>query len=248
MEERSENFGFIFHPSYYEAVKELPEEYRNEALAAICTYGVTGEMPQGLSAVVSCIMKLTAPTVDASKARYTASKVNGRKKKSKPEANVQQTPMPEGDLNKDKDMDKDMDTDKDTDTEANTAPASGCEEREAHGTFRNVRLTRQELADFRRACPDSWERQIELLSTYMAANGKSYENHYATLLNWAVRDRPADPDGGGIDYDAINAASEDEYQAWRRAQGLTDEEPDAEPDGKPDGKPDRKAKGGRRHG
>ncbi len=47
----------------------------------------------------------------------------------------------------------------------------------AHGRYRNLYFTADELAHLREDCPLDLERYIEELSTYMTANNRSYSNH-----------------------------------------------------------------------
>ena len=35
-----------------------------------------------------------------------------------------------------------------------------------------------------------WQEYIERLSGYMASTGKHYQNHAATIINWARQDNP----------------------------------------------------------
>lgn len=55
--------NFTFLPSYFEAVKDLPEPQKNKLLAAICEYGVTGQEPvlEGLEKSVFILVK---PIID----------------------------------------------------------------------------------------------------------------------------------------------------------------------------------------
>lgn len=55
--------GFVFYRSFYEALKELPDDLRVEAYDAICKYALTGEAPEG-SGTVMAIFKLVKPYVD----------------------------------------------------------------------------------------------------------------------------------------------------------------------------------------
>lgn len=58
----------------------------------------------------------------------------------------------------------------------------------ALGTFGNVLLTEDELTALKQKYPDDWESKIERLSSFMASSGKTYANHYATLLRWLKED------------------------------------------------------------
>lgn len=57
-----------------------------------------------------------------------------------------------------------------------------------YGEYRNVLLTDEELDKLKAEYPD-WEDRIERLSSYVASTGKSYKSHYATIRNWAKKDR-----------------------------------------------------------
>ncbi len=56
------------------------------------------------------------------------------------------------------------------------------------GTYQNVYLTEDEYTDLQKSVPDC-DHYIERLSTYMKSSGRSYQNHAATIKNWAQRDR-----------------------------------------------------------
>ena len=59
-----------------------------------------------------------------------------------------------------------------------------------YGKFQNVFLSEKEIEDIRQTIPD-WKDYIERLSGYMASTGKQYQNHAATIINWARQDHPA---------------------------------------------------------
>ena len=56
-----------------------------------------------------------------------------------------------------------------------------------YGNFKNVLLTAEELQNLKDAYSD-WEEKIEKLSSYMKSSGKTYDNHYATIVLWASGD------------------------------------------------------------
>ena len=58
-----------------------------------------------------------------------------------------------------------------------------------HGEYANVLLTDEELEKLKAEYPD-WQERIERLSSYVASTGKSYKSHYATIRNWARKDKP----------------------------------------------------------
>ena len=38
-----------------------------------------------------------------------------------------------------------------------------------------------------------WQDRIERLSSYVASTGKKYKSHYATIRNWAKKDKETQP-------------------------------------------------------
>ena len=88
----------------------------------------------------------------------------------------------------DKDIDKEGD--KERDKEDNISPsASKKPVKHKHGEYANVLLTDDELEKLKAEYPD-WKERIERLSSYVASTGKSYKSHYATIRNWARKDKP----------------------------------------------------------
>lgn len=57
-----------------------------------------------------------------------------------------------------------------------------------YGEYNNVLLTDDELQKLKTEYSD-WEQKIENLSSYVASTGKSYKSHYATIRNWARKDK-----------------------------------------------------------
>lgn len=57
-----------------------------------------------------------------------------------------------------------------------------------YGEYKNVLLTDEELEKLKTEYSDCEER-IERLSSYVASTGKSYKSHYATIRNWARKDK-----------------------------------------------------------
>lgn len=57
--------------------------------------------------------------------------------------------------------------------------------RAQYGKYDNVLLTESEYAQLQSEFPDDYSRRIEDLSEYMAATGKDYKNHLATIRSWA---------------------------------------------------------------
>lgn len=55
------------------------------------------------------------------------------------------------------------------------------------GLFKNVFLSDEEYVLLKKQFVDC-DKRIEALSRYIASKGNKYENHYATILDWASRD------------------------------------------------------------
>ena len=59
----------------------------------------------------------------------------------------------------------------------------------AYGRYKNVFLLDTEHAELLRDYPDSLDRLISELSSYMESTGRSYQNHAATIRRWAENDK-----------------------------------------------------------
>ena len=78
--------SFVFYRSFYDALRELPEEYKVKVMDAICTYALDGNV-SNTDPVVSAFMCLIQPQIDANNKRYENGKKGGRpsKKETKQE-------------------------------------------------------------------------------------------------------------------------------------------------------------------
>jgi len=59
------------------------------------------------------------------------------------------------------------------------------EKKHLYGEFENVKLTIEEYEKIIEKFPHDYQDRIEDLSIYMDSKGKTYKNHYATILNWS---------------------------------------------------------------
>jgi len=59
-----------------------------------------------------------------------------------------------------------------------------------HGEYNNVLLTDEEFEKLAVEFPDL-DQRIDNLSGYIASTGKTYKSHYATIRNWARKDKEA---------------------------------------------------------
>lgn len=68
--------------------------------------------------------------------------------------------------------------------------------KDRYGEFKNVLLKKEELEKLKSKFPKDWSNRIEALSEYMRSKGKTYKDHYATILSWArkeAREKPPEP-------------------------------------------------------
>ena len=61
--------SFIFYASFYDAIKELPNELRLEIFDAVCEFSLNGKEPE-LTGVAKAIFTLIRPQIAANFARY----------------------------------------------------------------------------------------------------------------------------------------------------------------------------------
>ena len=58
-----------------------------------------------------------------------------------------------------------------------------------YGEFKNVRLSKEEYKNLKEKLNSHTEIMINKLSRYMKSSGKTYQNHYVTILNWYEEDK-----------------------------------------------------------
>ena len=90
----------------------------------------------------------------------------------------------EADIEEDKEGDIEREKEDNISSSASKKPV-----KHKHGEYANVLLTDDELDKLKAEYPD-WQERIERLSSYVASTGKSYKSHYATIRNWARKDKP----------------------------------------------------------
>lgn len=118
-------------PSYYDAIRPLPDEQRLALYDAIMDYAFGGKEPEDLSPILKGYFVLLRPNIDSSAKRYAASVENGKKggrpkkghseKAGKNPAETQKKPGENQE--KDKERDKEMETDTETDGVESAPPA-----------------------------------------------------------------------------------------------------------------------------
>lgn len=105
-------------PSYYDAIRPLPDEQRLALYDAIMDYAFGGKEPEDLSPILKGYFVLLRPNIDSSAKRYAASVENGKKggrpkkepgkKAGKNPAETQEKPSENQDKDKEREKDKEM--------------------------------------------------------------------------------------------------------------------------------------------
>lgn len=116
--------GFLMLPSYYDAIRPLPDEQRLALYDAIMDYAFGGKEPEDLSPILKGYFVLLRPNIDSSAKRYAASVENGKKARKNP-AETQEKPSENQDKEreKDKEMEMEMETEKGDVESAPPAPS-----------------------------------------------------------------------------------------------------------------------------
>lgn len=187
--------GVLIQPSFYEAMKVLPDLERLALYDCICEYSLNGTEPGSLSPFANSLFALMKPNIDSANRRYAASVANGtkggapkgnqnaRKQPKNNQKTTQKQPKNKQDYDLDSDYDSDLDNDLDKECELDTpAPAL------SFGSESNVLLTQEQYEGIKKDFPD-YEERIERLSLYMATHpGKKYERHDLIIRQWAAED------------------------------------------------------------
>ena len=70
--------SFVIFKNWADAINALPDEYQLETYKALVQYGISGDMPQGLSPVASAMLISFSVGMENSICRYSASVENGK--------------------------------------------------------------------------------------------------------------------------------------------------------------------------
>ena len=102
----------------------------------------------------------------------------------------------------DKDIEEDID--KDIEKEIYKEKEDKKPVKHKYGEYKNVLLTDDELQKLKTEYSD-YEERIERLSAYIASKGTKYKSHYATIRNWARKDKQTSTEkkGTASDYEEI---------------------------------------------
>ena len=119
----------LIQPSFYEAMKILPDNERLQLYDGLCEYSITGTMVTELSPTAKSLFILMKPNIDASSARYQVCVENGKKggapkgnQNARKQPKNNQTKQPKNNLNLD--LDSKLDYDLDSNIPADKPPTS----------------------------------------------------------------------------------------------------------------------------
>ena len=77
-----ERDSFVFYRSFYDAVKDLPNDIKLEVLTAIIEYALFDKDPDNLKPIAKGMFVLVKPNLDVNKKRYENGTKGGRRSKS----------------------------------------------------------------------------------------------------------------------------------------------------------------------
>lgn len=210
------NRGFTFLPSYYEALRPLPDAERWALYDAIIDYAFTGEAPKGLSPLLNGYFSLLRPNIDNSVKHYTASVENGKKggrppkqenpaeTQIKPSENPSETkPEPGKNREKEKEKEKEMEMDMDKECEdmvppaAEPAPASKSPDKEPKKKFGRYGWIRLTTTEYSRLLDDLGQTELDRCIRYVdeSAQGNGNKNRWK---DWNLVIRRCNRDGWGL--------------------------------------------------
>lgn len=182
--------SFVFYRSYYEAINELPEEYKLEVLNAIMEYNFNGTLPE-LSPVAKAMFTLMKPNMDNAARRYNASVENGKKGGRPPKENLEK---PNNNLEKPKqnlndnvyvndndNIEKENIKEKETTEQSSVVIARG--QKHKYGEYKHVLLTEDEHRKLVEKYSDA-DELIKYLDEYIEMKGYKAKSHYLCLLKW----------------------------------------------------------------
>lgn len=181
--------GVLIQPSFYEAMKNLPDGERLALYDSICEYSLNGKEPENLSPIANSLFVLMKPNIDSSNRRYRASVENGKKggapvgnQNARKQPKNNQTDNQRKNQKNNHDSDSDFDYDSECECDSNSPPAPA-----PYGLYENVFLTPAEHEALSADIPEV-ERVIDKLSIHIASTGRKYESHAATVRKWAMED------------------------------------------------------------
>lgn len=211
--------GFTMLPSYYEALRPLPDDMRLQLYDAIMDYAFQSKEPEGLSPILAGYFTLLRPNIDNSIRHYSSSVENGRKggRPKKPSENPTETQVkPSGNREKEKETEMDMETDTDTERERETAALPPAPARDSDGIVcisdADYKKLQTELGQL------ELDRVVSYLGRYCLETGRRYANWPAIIRRasseqWGITSKPS---GGSTTPGSFQPTQEriEQHNAW----------------------------------
>ena len=191
------NKALILHHDYYEVITLLSDEEKGKLLTAIMEYDINGEETEFEDRTLLVLFKQIKRSIDVSHKNYESTcKRRSENAKKRWDANAEENMQlhanayneNENGNEKENENENVNGNEKQTASpENNAAKEASCEHthKTPHGEFKNVFLSEEEYTKLKQRTADA-DKRIDSLSAYMKASGKTYEDHYAQLLNWQI--------------------------------------------------------------
>lgn len=162
--------SFIFYRSFYEAIKEVPEDSQLQIYKAISIYALEQEEIE-LTGISKAIFSLVKPQLDANYKKYE----NGKQNKSKAKA-------------KDKQKESKAKTNVNDNDNVNENANENKKEQEEKIHFADfVSMTNAEHEKLVSTHgKDFVDQCITVLDNYKGSNGKTYKSDYRAILSWVI--------------------------------------------------------------
>ncbi|MCR5034401.1 MAG: DUF6291 domain-containing protein [Clostridia bacterium] len=180
--------SFIFYRSFYAAANTLSQRDRSKLVNAIIEYALNDKEPE-VSGAAAGMFKLIRPQIDANNRRYQNG-CNGGAPEGNQNARKTTKKQPKNNRTTTKKQPNDNDNE-------NVNVNDNGNDNELYGEHNNVRLSDEEHAKLVERFPMDYNDRIEALSVYMKSTGKSYKSHYATICNWANKEKKQSASKGG---------------------------------------------------
>lgn len=164
--------SFIFYRSFYEAIKEVPEDSQLQIYKAISIYALEQEEIE-LTGISKAIFSLVKPQLDANYKKYE----NGKQNKSKAKA-------------KDKQKESKAKTNVNDNDNVNENANENENEKEQEEKIHFADFVSMTNAEHEKLVStygkDFVDQCITVLDNYKGSNGKTYKSDYRAILNWVV--------------------------------------------------------------
>ena len=173
--------SFIFYRSFYDAIKEIPEEEQLKVYKAIAVYALEQEEIE-LTGTPKAIFSLVKPQLDANYKKYE----NGKQKGSKTKANdKQKVSKIEANVNDNVNVNVNVNDNNIPVSEEESSSTSAKANKHKHGKYKNVLLKDEELQKLKDEY-SNWEELIKYLDEYIEMKGYKAKSHYLCIKKWVV--------------------------------------------------------------